>query len=67
MRCRTESIHLRRGHQTLSIDYEVSGGALCYVGSIDGRRCVSSASREGALSALLRRMAFGARHSEFAA
>lgn len=67
MHCRTETIHLSRGRQTLTIHYEVNGGALCYVGSIDGRACVSSFGRAGALGALLRRIAFEKRPSDQAA
>ena len=52
---RTETIHLRHGGQQLSISYEVEDGMTRYVGSIDGSRCVTSITREGALSALLRR------------
>lgn len=52
---RTEAIHLRQGGQQLSIEHEIEGGMIRYVGSIDGSRCVTSITREGALSALLRR------------
>lgn len=67
MNRRTESFQLRRGHHTLSIDCIVVGETARYVGSIDGRRCVSSITPEGALSALLRRIAYHASVAEHAA
>ena len=54
---RTDIIHLRRGAQQLSIASEYDDGAVRFVGSIDGNRCVTSITREGAVSALLRRAA----------
>ncbi len=51
---RTETIHLRRGAQHLSIGCEFTETCKRYVGSIDGSACVTSMTREGAVSALLR-------------
>lgn len=66
MRYRAETIQLQRGSQTLAIGFEPNGAAR-YVGRIDGRACVSSPTREGALSALLRRIAYEERRAEYAA
>jgi len=60
---RTDIIHLRRGAQQLSIGCEFEDGAPRYVGSIDGNRCVTSITREGAVSALLRHAVCGAIHA----
>jgi len=62
MHCRIETIHLRRGSQQLAIDPIIQDGLIRYVGSVDGNRCVTSITKEGALSGLLRRVVCGAQH-----
>ena len=67
MLSRTETIHLRRGSQSLSIAPEIEDGLVRYVGSIDGSRCVTSITREGAVSALLRRAVHSAANAGYLA
>jgi hypothetical protein len=56
MQCRTETIRLRRGSQQLTINPEIIDGLTRYVGSVDGNPCITSITREGAMSGLLRRV-----------
>lgn len=56
MRCRHQTIELRRGQMVLTVAPELVGGVVRYVGRVNGRGCVSSPSREGAIQALLRRV-----------
>jgi len=60
MRFRNEIIQIQRGRQALAIRRDNARGAVQFIGTIDGRHCVSSPTREGAMSALLRRLAYGA-------
>jgi hypothetical protein len=58
MRFRADYIHLRRGEQTLVVHRDSRANGPGYVGVIDGFECVRSATREGAVGALLRRTAY---------
>ena len=52
----SQAVEFQRGRTTLTVAPELVGGAVRYVGRIDGRGCVSSPTREGAVQALLRRV-----------
>ncbi len=58
MRILVNSIELRRGRQLLAIGLEAGVGPVRYIGSINGRPCVSSPTKAGAVNALLRRLAY---------
>jgi len=60
---RTETINLRRGTQHLSIGCEFTESCKRYVGCVDGAACVTSMTREGAVSALLRHVVSCAVHT----
>ncbi|WP_343698416.1 hypothetical protein [Caulobacter sp.] len=60
---RTETINLRRGAHQLSIGCEFTQTCKRYVGSVDGAACVTSMTREGAVSALLRHVVSCAVHT----
>jgi hypothetical protein len=52
----SQTVEFQRGRNTLTVAPELVGGVVRYVGRVDGRGCVSSPTREGAVQALLRRM-----------
>lgn len=54
----TETTLLHRDRRTLTVKQEATPTGFCYVGRIDGLHCVSSPTREGAICALLRRVAY---------
>lgn len=60
MHFRTQTLHFLRGTEQLMVGCEVDGGFTRYVGSIDGKRCVTSITKEGAVAALLRHHICGA-------
>lgn len=55
MRHRIHTITAPIGWPMLGVHQKWSDGRTIYVGTIDGRKCVSAPSREAAVSALLRR------------
>lgn len=58
MRYNVETMELRRGNQTLTIARQFVEGVVYYVGHVDGRACVRSLTKEGAVCGLLRRLAY---------
>lgn len=58
MRYNIETMELRRGNQTLTVAQEFIGGVVRYIGRVDGRVCVQSPTKEGAVCSLLRRLAY---------
>lgn len=58
MRYNVETMELRRGSQTLTVAQEFVGGVARYIGRVDGRACVQSPTKEGAVCSLLRRLAY---------
>lgn len=60
---RTQTITLRRGAQHLSVGCEFTDTCTRYVGCVDGAPCVTSITREGAVSALLRHVVSCAVHT----
>lgn len=58
MHYNVEKVELRRGTQTLTITQEFIEGVVRYIGCVDGKACVTSVTREGAVCSLLRRLAY---------